>query len=238
MADISRASDAEVLNTGTPDEAKFNAALACARISGAEGRPVVIDPRGRGRQPLAAAPRARAAGDPRAGHRARQPGGSAGAFEPLRPRAGLDSPERASEDERAATARVLAAALGRSVLLTGPQDIAAGPDGTALRHARRQRADGLCDGHGLYALRPLRGLRRRGAGHDRRRRAGLAFWKLCAARAEENAAGRGPGSFRAALLDAAWAITAGEFHTACGGGCRRVAAAGGMQGLKVPARPF
>ena len=32
MADISRASSAEVLNTGTPDEAKFDAALACARI--------------------------------------------------------------------------------------------------------------------------------------------------------------------------------------------------------------
>ena len=35
-----------------------------------------------------------------------------------------------------------------------------------------------------------------------------AFWKVCSRRAEALSGGRGPGSFRAALLDAAGALTA------------------------------
>ena len=37
-----------------------------------------------------------------------------------------------------------------------------------------------------------------------------AFWKTCARRAEERAGGRGPGSFRTALLDAAGTLTAAD----------------------------
>lgn len=35
-----------------------------------------------------------------------------------------------------------------------------------------------------------------------------AFWKCCSARAQAQAGGRGPGSFRAALMDAAYTLTA------------------------------
>ena len=37
-----------------------------------------------------------------------------------------------------------------------------------------------------------------------------AFWKICARRAERLAAGRGSGSFRTALLDAANTLTASD----------------------------
>ena len=221
MADISRASDAVVLNTGTPDEAKFGAALACARISGAEGRPVVIDPVGVGASPWRLR-RVRGLLEIPARGIVRVNLAEARALLSLSGREqGVDSPERASEDERAATARALAAALGRSVLLTGPQDIAAGPDGTAYAMPGGSALMAYVTGTGCMlsvlcgafaAVEP-----------DMTAAAALAsaFWKLCAARAEENAAGRGPGSFRAALLDAAWAITVEEFHTACGGICLR-----------------
>ena len=38
-----------------------------------------------------------------------------------------------------------------------------------------------------------------------------AFWKICSRRAEEAAAGKGPGTFRTALMDAAANLTAGDF---------------------------
>ena len=38
-----------------------------------------------------------------------------------------------------------------------------------------------------------------------------AFWKVCSQRAEQAAGGRGPGSFRTALLDAAGTLTAEDF---------------------------
>ena len=38
-----------------------------------------------------------------------------------------------------------------------------------------------------------------------------AFWKVCSRQAEEAAAGRGPGTFRAALMDAAATLTAADF---------------------------
>jgi hydroxyethylthiazole kinase len=37
-----------------------------------------------------------------------------------------------------------------------------------------------------------------------------AFWKVCSRRAEQTAEGRGPGSFRVALLDAAGTLTSAE----------------------------
>ena len=102
MADISRASSAEVLNTGTPDEAKFDAALACARISGAEGRPVVIDPVGVGASPWRLR-RVRELLEIPARGIVRVNLAEARALLSLSGREqGVDSPERASEDERAA----------------------------------------------------------------------------------------------------------------------------------------
>ena len=38
-----------------------------------------------------------------------------------------------------------------------------------------------------------------------------AFWKICAEKAEQAAGGRGAGSFRTALFDAASLLTAEEF---------------------------
>ena len=38
-----------------------------------------------------------------------------------------------------------------------------------------------------------------------------AFWKVCSHRAELAAGGKGPGSFRAALMDAAAGVTSADF---------------------------
>ena len=219
MADIARIADAEVLNCGTPSRAKFDACLISGCEGSRQGKPVVLDPVGVGASPWRLR-RVRELLEIPARGIVRVNLAEARALLSLSGREqGVDSPERASEDERAATARALAAALGRSVLLTGPQDIAAGPDGTAYATPGGSALMAYVTGTGCMlsvlcgafaAVEP-----------DMTAAAALAaaFWKLCAARAEENAAGRGPGSFRAALLDAAWAITVEEFHTACGGIC-------------------
>lgn len=48
MADITATSAATVLNTGTPDEAKFESCLLCGRAAQKAKKPVVLDPVGAG----------------------------------------------------------------------------------------------------------------------------------------------------------------------------------------------
>jgi hydroxyethylthiazole kinase len=51
MADITAISDATVLNTGTPDEIRFEVCALCAKAAGAASQPVVLDPVGVGASP-------------------------------------------------------------------------------------------------------------------------------------------------------------------------------------------
>lgn len=51
MADITAISDATVLNTGTPDEEKFQVCMLCGKEAARLGRPVVLDPVGVGACP-------------------------------------------------------------------------------------------------------------------------------------------------------------------------------------------
>ena len=44
VADVTAASDATVLNTGTPDEARFETCRLCGQEAARLGRPVVLDP--------------------------------------------------------------------------------------------------------------------------------------------------------------------------------------------------
>ena len=122
---------------------------------------------------------------------------------------GVDSPAVSSREERLEIAVRLARHRRTTVLLSGPEDIAA--DGSAAWCVTggsdlMSKVTGtgcmlsvLC---GVFAaVEP-----------DRLSAAVLAsaFWKVCSHRAEMEAGNRGPGSFRAALMDAAAAVTSAD----------------------------
>lgn len=210
MADITAISDATVLNTGTPDEIRFEVCALCAKAAGAASQPVVLDPVGVGASPwrlrrvrellhLATPSILRVnLGE------ARALAGESGREQ------GVDSPDPASREARLAAAKALALRRHTAVLLSGPEDIVTdgaavwclpgGSDLMAFVTGTGCMLSVLC---GVFAaVEP-----------DPAKAAVLAsaFWKVCSRRAEEAAAGRGPGTFRAALMDAAASLTPADF---------------------------
>ena len=204
MEAISSISDATVLNTGTPDAEKFRACRICAS---AARHPVVLDPVGVGASPWRLGQvRALLEGLTPASlrvslGRARALLGTDGREQ------GVDSPLPASREERRDFAMALARRRRTVVLLTGPEDlitdgervwcVTGGSNQMALVTGTGCMLSVLC---GVFAaVEP-----------DAALAAALAsaFWKVCARRAERLAAGRGSGSFRTALLDAANTLTA------------------------------
>lgn len=209
MEAIAAASAATVLNTGTPDEEKFRACLLCGRETARRGRPVILDPVGVGASPW----------------RLERVEELLGAFTPslLRVNLGeaqallhLPSQERGVDSAgdpplslRAETARRLARERKTAVLLSGPDDLIT--DGSALWRVsggspRTPQVTGtgcmlsvLCGVFAAVEPRPLAAAV-----------TAAAFWKACSRRAEELAGNRGPGSFHAALLDAAGTLTAAD----------------------------
>lgn len=209
MGDITAAADATVLNTGTPDEIKFEVCALCVKAAPA-GHPVVLDPVGVGASPW----RLRRVREllhlftpailrVNLGE-ARALAGQTGREQ------GVDSPDRAGREARLAAAKALAVRRRAAVLLSGPEDIVT--DGTA--------AWCLSGGSDLMAsvtgtgcmLSVLCGVFA-AVEPDPVQAAVLAsaFWKVCSRQAESAAAGRGPGTFRAALMDAAASLTAADF---------------------------
>lgn len=207
MADIAAASSSAVLNTGTPSEEKFRACLLCGRETVRRGRPVILDPVGVGASPW----------------RLERIEGLLKGFPPSLLRVnlgearallhresreqGVDSPGEASLSDRAEAARRLARERGTAVLLSGPEDVIAAGDGlwtVSGGSPRMTQITGtgcmlsvLC---GVFAaVEPDIAAAAVTA---------AAFWKACSRRAEAQAGGRGPGSFRTALLDAAGTLTA------------------------------
>ena len=207
MAEITAVSAASVLNTGTPSAEKFQSCLICCTEAEKRGTPVVLDPVGVG----ASAWRLRWAGELLA---ASAPAilrvnlGEARALLQLDSREqGVDSPAASSREERLEIAVRLAQRRRTTVLLSGPEDIAA--DGSAAWCVTggsdlMSKVTGtgcmlsvLC---GVFAaVEP-----------DRLSAAVLAsaFWKVCSRRAETS---EGSGSFRVALMDAASLLTAADF---------------------------
>ena len=206
MEAISSISDATVLNTGTPDAEKFRACRICAVSA---HHPVVLDPVGVGASPW----------------RLGQVRDLLDGFTPAILRVnlgeaqallgddgreqGVDSPLPASREERRDFAMALARRRRTAVLLTGPEDlitdgervwcVTGGSGQMALVTGTGCMLSVLC---GVFAaVEP-----------DAAVAAALAsaFWKICARRAERLAAGRGSGSFRTALLDAANTLTASD----------------------------
>lgn len=203
MAEIAALAGAVVLNTGTPDAAKF----AAARLAGAEanrrGIPVVLDPVGVG----ASRWRLRCIQELLQSVRpdiVRVNYGEAAAL------LGLESAEHgvdslAVPQDAAKCAAALARQLGGVVLLSGVEDLVT-DGGEVLRITGGSEKMRIVTGAGCMlsvlcgafaAVQPQAPL---SAAENAAR-----FWKLCAARAGERAAG--PGSFRAALLDCAALLT-------------------------------
>ena len=211
MAEIAAAAAAVVLNTGTPDTEKFRACRLAGQAARAAGRPIVLDPVGVGASRwrltqvaalLEAAPPAILRANL---GEAQALLGVCGAEQ------GVDSLAAAGADVRRAAAMALARQQHTVVLLSGPADLVT--DGAACWQitggsALTRSITGagcmlsvLCGAFAAVEPRPMQA-------------AALAasFWKACAAEAKQAAAGRGLGSFHAALFDAAGSMTPGRLH--------------------------
>ncbi len=209
MEAIAAASDAAVLNTGTPDEEKFRACLlrGCAAVD--LGQPVILDPVGIGASPWRLewtetllngfAPSL-----------LRVNPGEARALLHLESQAqGVDSPGLTDSALGGELARCLALERRAIVLVSGPEDFIS--DGNQLWKVSggspvlaRVTGTGcmlsvLC---GIFAA----------VAPDTFTAAvtAAAFWKSCSLRAETMAVRQGTGSFRVALLDAAGTLAAAD----------------------------
>ena len=210
MEEIAAISCATVLNTGTPDGEKFTA----CRLSGGfavKNQPVVLDPVGVG----ASAWRLKETEKLLESFTPSVIRVNLGEAWALLHRAGeeqgVDSTVGASPAARLDCARALAQKRGTVVLLSGTEDVVT--DGTRVCRvlggsAWMARVTGtgcmlsvLCGA--FAAVEP-----------DLFLAASLAsaFWKVCAAKAENALApGQGTGAFRSALMDAAATLETGEF---------------------------
>lgn len=206
MEAICAIADASVLNTGTPDGEKFR---ACRAVAAAAGQPVVLDPVGVGASPWRLA-QVRQLLDGLSPAILRVNLGEALALlGDAGEEQGVDSPLPASREARLAAAGALARRYRTAVLLSGPEDLVSdgerawcvtgGSDAMSRVTGTGCMLSVLC---GVFAaVEP-----------DAAAAAVLAsaLWKVCARRAERLAGGRGSGSFRAALMDAAGTLTAAD----------------------------
>lgn len=202
MPDIARISAATVLNTGTPDKARFDLCATRGALANQLNQPVILDPVGVG------ASRWRLAGvREMLGHmhpdivrvnlsEARALLGLSGTER------GVDSSGEAATQEAQRSAGQLARALGCTVLISGKRDWVS--DG--------RRSACLDGGSGLVAsvtgsgcmLSALCGAFAAVEPDGFCAACAAAqFWKDCACDAEQSAAGQGLGHFHMALLDAA-----------------------------------
>ncbi|MCI7323943.1 hydroxyethylthiazole kinase [bacterium] len=212
MDQIAALAGAVVLNTGTPDEAKFAAACRAGAAANRCGTPVVLDPVGVG----ASAWRLEHIGALLKEVRpaiVRVNYGEAAALLGLEPAEhGVDS--LAAPQNAAARAAALAQRLGTVVLLSGVEDLVT--DGAVVLRVqggndRMRMVTGagcmlsvLCGA--FAAVQPDAPLAA-AAGAS-------LFWKLCAARAGQDAPG--PGTLRARLMDCAAALTDEDLTAARG----------------------
>lgn len=208
MADITAASAATVLNTGTPDSARFETCRLCGVEAARVGRPVALDPVGIGASPWRLA-HVQALLDAFTPSILRVNPGEAQAL--CRRRSGtergVDSPVPAALAARRDAAVALARRYGTTVLLSGPEDlISDGETVWIVRGGSGRMADITGTGCMLSVLCGIFA-----AVEPEPLKAALlaaVFWKTCARQAEQLAGQRGPGSFRTALLDAAGTLTA------------------------------
>ena len=202
MEEITARSSASVLNTGTPTKERFHLCRLCGSLAASMGHPVVLDPVGVG----ASAWRLREieallGQDPPTILRANDAEALA-LLHGTGEERGVDSTAAVARTARPRTARSLARKLSTVVLLSGADDIISDgekclsvPGGSPRMTSVTGTGCMLSVLCGIFAaVEP-----------DPFSAAAMAavFWKRCAEIAEERAGRMGPGSFRAALLDAA-----------------------------------
>ena len=142
MADIAALASAVVLNTGTPDEAKFTAARTAGATANRRSIPVVLDPVGVGASPWRLA-------------------NIQSLLQQVQP-----AIVRVNAGEAAALLG-LGGSVGAKAGMCGAAFRHRGPDcrwAAALHRARRQRPDAHRDGGRVYAFRFVWGVCRRAAG--------------------------------------------------------------------------
>ena len=203
MPEITAASAATVLNTGTPSEEKFRACRICGQEAVRLGRPVVLDPVGVGAS-MWRLTRVRELLEAFTPTILRVNFGEAQALACLTSEEqGVDSPA-ASLERRLDVAGRLERQYRTTVLLSGPEDLIIGRNG-AWRVTGGSAWMTRVTGTGCM-LSTLCGVFT-AAEPDADAAAVLAavFWKVCARCAEVEA--HGPGTFRAALMDAAASLT-------------------------------
>ena len=207
MEAVAAVSAAAVLNTGTPEEEKFQACLLRGQAAGKLGQPVVLDPVGVGASPwrLERVEKLLEAFMPSL---LRVNSDEARALLHVENQAqGIDSLAVLDPAQRGELAILLARERKTAVLISGPEDLIS--NGTVLWKVSggsplTTRVTGtgcmlsvLC---GVFAAVEPDILTAAVTAS--------AFWKSCSRRAEALTACQGPGSFRTALLDAAGTLTA------------------------------
>ena len=203
MAEITALADAADLNLGTPSRDKYAAARICLTESNRLGKPVVLDPVGVGASSWRLEQVALLLESGRPDIVRVNLAEAEALLGRGRSEQGVDSPGRTEREVRARAASALAARLGCAVLLTGPVDAAAAPDGRLELIEGGSELAPLVTGSGCM-LSALCGAFAAVA-DDMFAAAAAAsrFWKRCSERAEAMCGAKGPGSFRAALMDAA-----------------------------------
>lgn len=209
MEAIAAASDAAVLNTGTPEEEKFRACLLRGQTAQKLGQPVVLDPVGVGASPWRLEWTEKLLENFTPSLLRVNPGEARALLHQESRSQGVDSPTALDSAQQGDLTLRLSRELKTAVLISGPEDFIS--NGTVLRKVSggsslMTQVTGtgcmlsvLC---GVFAAVEPDILAAAVTA--------VAFWKSCSRRAEERAEGRGPGSFRAALLDAAGTLTAAD----------------------------
>ena len=202
MEEIVTACQGLVLNTGTPDDEKFTACRLAGAAACRLGKPVVLDPVGAG----ASAWRREKLAELLTQVRPRLIRANQSEVEALLSRRGgeygVDCPVPGPLAQRAAAANALARELGCVVLLSGEPDLVAdGRRMVAVYGGSRRMA--RITGGGCMLSSLLGAFAAVSADSFRAAWAASLFWKSCAAFAQRQSAGKGAGSFRAALFDGA-----------------------------------
>ena len=208
-AEITAASQATVINTGTPNHEKFQACLRWGQAASAAGQPIVLDPVGIG------ASRWRLQSVQALLHIFTPAilrvnlGEALALLQKSGAEQGVDSLDSISSEERIQAAKALAQHRHTTVLLSGPTDLITdgstvwAVSGGSSRMARITGAGCMlsCLCGAFAAVEP-----------SSTEAALLAscFWKVCSQRAEEAACGKGNGTYHMALMDAASMLTASE----------------------------
>ncbi len=201
MAEISALADAAVLNTGTPSDARYEAARICLEESRRLEKPVVLDPVGVGASSwrLERVLRLLESGAPdilRVNLAEAEALLGLGSAE-----LGVDSPGRTDRAARASAAKLLSRQLGCVVLLTGEFDAVSDGERCAVVSGGSALMP-LITGSGCMLSAVCGAFAAVEDAFSAALDASLQ-WKRCSELAEQACAGRGPGSLRAALMDTA-----------------------------------